>query len=103
MFQVYGSYEVYDIGSLNHSSSASVPGTQNHTAAALSEDTPILSEVDNKSRVWQRSDHHYIVDFMKKRQNLVLEAKLKEIFNSVKTQTAKENILLSLRLVMTCV
>ncbi len=107
-FKVFGSYDVYDVGSLSYSkadSFASVSSPRDHTAATLNEDIPTVSQGEEvvKSKDWQKRDHCCVIDFVKEKRNVVFETKLKEMFDSVKTQTAKENLLLSLRLLYSSV
>ncbi len=100
--KVFGSCEVYDAGLLSHFKAdvtPSVAAPRDHTAAVLSEDTPIVTEGDKVTMCEesQRSGHCCVMDFMREKRNPIFESKLKEIFDAIKTQTAKENLLLSLR------
>ncbi len=97
---MYGSYEVYDVDLLgcptSKDSSAAAP--REHSAM-VSSGTSNVTEGNHATEITDSRKHFHqcIMDFMSKRRNLSLETKLKEMFDSTKTQTAKENFVLSLR------
>ena len=100
---MYGSYEVYDIDSLRGlTSEDSSAATLTEHSAIVSSGTPNVTEGNQAPETPEsrKRFHQCIMDFTSKRRNLSLEAKLKDMFDSTKTQTAKENFVLSLRSVV---
>lgn len=60
-------------------------------------------ENSTKTKSSQRSLYEQVIGFMSERRNVALETKLKDMFNTMKSQTARENLRIILRYICVCV